>query len=154
LRSHTLILAALGALLVLIVVPSFALAATGGVCAECDDGAGGDGEEGAGGANSQLSLAELRGLARRVGFAKPTVAAAIAMAESSGQVRAINRNPKPRRSVDRGLFQINSRWHPEVSRRCAFEARCNARAALRISDGGRDWRQWTTWHSHAYEAYL
>ncbi|MGI8462055.1 MAG: hypothetical protein ACR2OC_10535 [Solirubrobacterales bacterium] len=65
------------------------------------------------------------------------------------------RRPQQEAALDRsGLFQINLRWHPEVSNRCAFDAGCNAREAFRISDGGRDWRQWSTWHSRAFEAYL
>ena len=129
-----------------------ALAGDGGICFDCEPPKPVEPEVTA----EVLTLRELRALARDVGFHKPKVAAAIAMAESSGVVRAVNKNPlrKPDYSVDRGLFQINSYWHPEVSRRCAFDARCNAEAAFEISDGGRNWRQWTTWHSGAYKAYL
>src|SRR5688500_12208472 len=38
----------------------------------------------------QLSLAELRNLADHIGFARPKLAAAIAMAESAGYVKARN----------------------------------------------------------------
>jgi hypothetical protein len=148
-RARKFILAATVALVVLVAVPAGAAAGNGGICAGCPPAGGGGGDE----AGEVLSLAELRSLTRRIGFAKPRVAAAIAMAESAGDSQAIGRNRRPR-STDRGLFQINSRWHAEVSDRCAFVARCNAREAFRISDGGRDWRQWSTWHNEAYEAYL
>ncbi len=37
---------------------------------------------------------------------------------------------------DRGLFQINRKYHPEVSDECAFDAECAARwTAQRIKDG-------------------
>lgn len=148
-RGRTLLAAA--ATLAAIAIPaSPARAGDGGVCFECEKPEETDGFE------EVLTLGELRTLARDVGFAKPKLAAAIAMAESSGYVRAVNRNRRrrPPRSIDRGLFQINSRWHPEVSRRCAFDALCNAEEAYRISEGGRDWHQWTTWHTGAYRAYL
>jgi hypothetical protein len=148
LRRNVLLAATLLAALVALASSGTATAGNGGVCFECEPAAGGPDP-----ADGVLSLRELRALTRDVGFVRPRVAAAIAMAESSGRVRAVGRNRKPR-SIDRGLFQINSRWHLEVSNACAFDARCNAEAAYRISEGGRDWDQWTTWHSGAYRAYL
>ena len=148
LRRNVLLGATVLATLVVLASSGTATAGNGGVCFECKPAAGGPDP-----ADGILSLRELRALTRKVGFVRPRVAAAIAMAESSGRVRAVGRNRKPR-SIDRGLFQINSRWHLEVSNACAFDARCNAEAAYRISEGGRDWRQWTTWHSGAYRAYL
>lgn len=148
-RTRKLVYAAALLAVLTALVPSVSVAAdSGGVCFDCKPPAGGPAP-----ADGVLSLRQLRALTRDVGFVKPRRAAAIAMAESSGRVRAVGRNRKPR-STDRGLFQINSRWHLEVSNACAFDARCNAEAAYRISDGGRDWSQWTTWHSGAYKAYL
>jgi hypothetical protein len=72
------------------------------------------------------------------------MADAIANAESSRNTKARNVNPDAHRSVDRGWFQINSYWHPEVSDACAYNAFCSARAAYRISKGGTDWSQWAT----------
>ena len=131
-------------------------AGTGGVCPDCDEPAKPgepDAEQTPTPGDEQLSLRQLRRLTRDVGFKSPKVAAAIAMAESSGDPLAVGINRKPR-SRDRGLFQINSRWHPEVSDRCAFDVRCNAEEAYRISDGGRDWGAWSTWHNGAYKQYL
>ena len=152
LRRSKLPVAAIALVLFALAIPAAATAADGGVCFDC----GPDKPEaevtptpGA----SQYTLRQLRRLARQVGFRKPKLAAAIAMAESSGDPLAVGINRKPR-SRDRGLFQINDRWHPEVTNRCAFDARCNAEAALEISEGGRDWRQWSTWHNGAYKAYL
>lgn len=136
-------------------VPTAASAGNGGVCFDCDkpDKPGPEAEETPTPSPAQYTLRDLRRLARQMGFRKPKVAAAIAMAESSGDPLAVGKNRKPK-SKDRGLFQINDRWHPEVSDRCAFDARCNAREAFRISEGGRDWRQWSTWHNGAYKQYL
>jgi len=125
--------------------PAAAAASDGGVCVECP---GGDEE-----VSEILDIRELRQLAREVGFREPKLAAAIAMAESGGLVRARNRNRRPP-SVDRGLFQINSRWHPEVTRACAYDPRCNAEAAWQISDGGRDWSEWSSYRERSYRAFL
>lgn len=139
-------------------MPAIAHAGSGGVCAACEPEKPVQGTEGAAPdakpERQVLSLRQLRGLARRTGFHRPRLAAAIAMAESSGDTRARHRNRHRHRSIDRGLFQINSRWHPDVSKRCAFDPECNAREALRISAGGRDWSPWTVWHTKAYRQYL
>jgi hypothetical protein len=140
------------AFLLALCVPAAAHAGSdGGVCAGCPGGGAGGGEIGE--AGESFELPELRRLTREVGFREPRLAAAIAMAESGGLVRAKNRNRRPR-SVDRGLFQINSHWHPEVTRACAFDALCNARAALRISRGGRDWSEWNAYRNRSYRAFL
>jgi hypothetical protein len=151
----TLLAATMLAAFALVAIPAAAASAgtggSGGVCFDCDPPKPPAGEPEP--TDGVLTLRQLRQLTRDVGFAKPRLAAAIAMAESSGDTQAVGHNRKPR-STDRGLFQINSRWHFEVSDRCAFDARCNAEAALRISEGGRDWHQWSTWHNGAYKAYL
>ena len=151
-RPLKLTAAALVLALVALAIPSVASAGTGGVCVDCDEEKP-EAEQTPTPDPAQYTLRDLRALARDVGFAKPKVAAAIAMAESSGDPLAVGRNRKPR-SRDRGLFQINDRWHPEVSNRCAFVPRCNAKEALRISNGGRNWRQWSTWHNGAYKQFL
>jgi len=157
LRLPKLLVAATFAVLALAIPAAPVWAADGGVCADCDagkpDDPGPEADQTPTPAQSQYTRRDLRNLAREVGFRKPKVAAAIAMAESSGDPRAVGVNRKPR-SRDRGLFQINDRWHPEVSDRCAFDARCNAEAAYEISKGGRDWRQWSTWHNGAYKEFL
>ncbi len=76
-------------------------------------------------------------------------AVAVAWAESSGITNARNVNSDSHRSVDRGLWQINSYWHREVSDACADDPACAAKAAFRISNGGGDWSQWATWPSPA-----
>ena len=147
-----ILLATLAATALFALPAGAAFGGDGGICFACEPKP----DPSPPGSNSAavLSIGELRDLTRSLGFADAKLAAAVAMAESSGRVRARNRNEGKRPSVDRGLFQINSRWHPEVSRACAFRARCNARAALRISDGGRDWRQWAAWHNQSYKQFM
>lgn len=44
--------------------------------------------------------------------------------------------------VDRGLFQINSHFHPEVPASCAYDVYCGTRAAMKIY---QDWGGWDAW---------
>src|SRR6266513_3031669 len=79
------------------------------------------------------------------------ISVAVAEAESAGwtHARLINTDC----SVDRGLWQINSYWHGEVSDACAFDPTCNAQATHTIwANGG--WTQWTTYNNGAYQAHM
>lgn len=67
-------------------------------------------------------------------------AAEIAMAESSGNPNAVSP------TSDYGLFQINSS-HGALA---TLNPYGNARAAVAISDDGRDWSAWTTFRTGAY----
>ena len=53
-----------------------------------------------------------------------------------------------------GIFQINLRAHPEVSRACAQDPFCAAKAAYRISSNGTNFTPWTVYTSGAYRQYL
>lgn len=72
-------------------------------------------------------------------------AVAVALAESGGDSAALNVNTDRYRSRDRGLWQINDHWHPEVSDAMAFSPASAAAAAYRISAKGTNWDQWSTW---------
>ena len=57
-------------------------------------------------------------------------------------------------SDDRGLWQINSHYHSEVSDACAFQVQCNTAAAFLISDKGRNWSAWAPYNSGAWAGYI
>jgi len=76
------------------------------------------------------------------------MAAAIALAESGGRSTASHRNSDG--SIDRGLWQINS-THGAMS---TFNPLGNARAAVSISGGGRNWNPWTVFRTGAYKKFL
>lgn len=76
------------------------------------------------------------------------MAAAIAMAESSGRSDAINHNTNG--TVDRGAWQINS-IHGPLS---TLNPIGNVKAAIAISRNGTDWTPWTTFNTGAYKQYL
>jgi hypothetical protein len=52
------------------------------------------------------------------------------------------------------MWQINNYWHPEVSDSCAYDSKCNARAAKKISSGGSNWTPWATYNGGAYKSHL
>ncbi len=109
------------------------------------------GARGAGG----LALA-----ATQAGFSGPglRLAVAVGLAESGGNPTARNPNPPtpgcPHGSTDRGAWQLNNCYHPEVPDACADDLACAAQATYRISAAGKHWGEWTTYTSGAYRAQL
>ncbi|HXM54533.1 MAG TPA: peptidoglycan DD-metalloendopeptidase family protein [Candidatus Dormibacteraeota bacterium] len=102
-----------------------------------------------------LGVQDLVALAQAAGTGgDPQVAAAIALAESGGDPTAVGVNSDQWRSRDRGLWQINDHWHPEVSDACAFDPGCSARAAYAISNGWTDFSAWATFQSGAYQRFM
>lgn len=65
-------------------------------------------------------------------------AVAVALAESGGNPGASNTNSNG--TVDRGLWQINSSHGADST----FDPQANARAAIRLSNNGKDWSPWCT----------
>jgi len=80
------------------------------------------------------------------------ISIAVALAESQGWTRAVLINTDCSR--DRGVWQINSYWHSEVSDDQAFDPAGCATAAYNISSGGSDWTPWTTYNNGAYQQYM
>ena len=87
------------------------------------------------GSAARISMSSVASYWKRAGGSTSScpTAVAVAWAESRGDTTAKGYNSN---SIDRGLWQINNYWHRDVSDSCAFDAGCNARAALRISSGG------------------
>jgi hypothetical protein len=115
-----------------------------------------------------MSKDQIFQLATRIGFADPNLAAAIAMAESSGdagnshivsqaQADAWNAlHPLNRHGPERsfGLWQINTIAHPNYDEHLLLDPEYNARAALTLSNGGTDWHQWGAFTDGRYKRYL
>ncbi len=99
-------------------------------------------------------------VASRAGFSgdRLVTAVAVGMGESSCRPDAQNANGPtkgcPNGSVDRGLWQINSCWHPSVSKSCAYDAQCNANAAYRISAKGTNFKPWVAYTNGSYRNHL
>lgn len=82
------------------------------------------------------------------------VGCAIVAAESGRDTAAKYENEDEWHSLDRGMWEINDHWHPEVSDECAYDAVCSTREAFRISDGGTDYSPWSTYVNGAYEKHM
>ena len=99
-------------------------------------------------------------VASRAGFSgdRLVTAVAVGMGESACRPDAVNSNGPtkgcPNGSVDRGLWQINSCWHPSVSKSCAYDAQCNANAAYRISAKGSNFKPWVAYTNGSYRNYV
>lgn len=92
--------------------------------------------------SGSLGCAGLESLWRDAGGASwaAFTAAEIAIAESGGNQYATGA------AGERGYWQI----HPDHGSLSTYDAYGNARAAVIISDDGRNWSPWTTWTSGAY----
>ena len=99
----------------------------------------------------KLTIGELRELAARMGFPDPRLAAAIAMAESSGIVKNVGDRHL---GVSIGLWQINMRAHPQFSRSELETEEGNARAALVVSRNGTNWRPWSAYRERKHVPFL
>jgi hypothetical protein len=108
-------------------------------------------------ANMQLSPAQIAQYAYQAGFRGTGLinAIAIALAESGGQTHGKdNVNTDQWKSRDRGLYQINSHWHAEVTDQCAYNPICASGAAFRISSKGSNFGAWSTFNSKVYLIYV
>ena len=103
---------------------------------------------------SQLKENPVREEIQRVFGSNWELAYAVMMSESSGRVKVTNTNTDMHNSIDRGLFQINSYWHPDVSIECAFDMVCNIQEAYRISNGGTNWQPWYGYTHGHYRKFL
>jgi hypothetical protein len=106
------------------------------------------------GSAGSLTPGQLGELAGRAGFGSSSGAVAVAVAEAESGGRPGARHVNDDGSVDRGLWQINARAHPEVSDSCAYDPACSAQAAYAISDHGANWTPWTTYKTGAYLAFM
>ncbi len=102
--------------------------------------------------SGKLTDVELARLVTDAGFANREVAIAVILAESGGDPLAKNVNSPT--SIDRGLWQISSKWHPEVADDCAYDPACSTQKAKRISNGGVDYTQWTAFTKGTYAQFI
>lgn len=80
---------------------------------------------------------------KKVGIDEYKVWALLTMCENRSwnkEATLINRGGEL--GIDRGLWQINSKFHPEVSNSCAYDYRCSTKEAIRIIKE-RGFKEWT-----------
>jgi Lysozyme like domain len=105
-------------------------------------------------AGQHYSALQIAQVAKNNGFTGNglVISVAVSEAESSGWTQAVLVDSDCSR--DRGLWQINSFWHSEVSDAQAFDPNGAASAAFRISSSGNDWTPWTTFDNGAYQQFM
>src|SRR5258705_11308066 len=99
-------------------------------------------------------MSSLKDILYKAGFRGHALnmAYAIVMEESGGRANAKN-SVGNSAGVGRGIFQINSYYHSEVSDAEAFDPLRAAKAAFRISHGGRNWSAWSTYDNGSYKKF-
>ncbi len=103
---------------------------------------------------AQLSRAQVQSYAAGAGFSGSALSTILAISQAESGFNTVARGVNTDGSVDRGLYQINNRYHPEVSDSCAYDPVCSSQAAFRISNSGRSFTPWSTYTSGAYRQYL
>lgn len=104
---------------------------------------------------AQLTQDQLNQYAQQAGFTGQSLQdiVAIAMAESGGNTLASNTVGNSA-GTDRGVLQINSFFHPDVTDACAYDPACSFRSAFNISNQGTNFNPWVTFTSGAYKKFL
>ncbi len=105
-------------------------------------------------AGEQLTYKQALALCWVVGYRKEalTTAVAVMCAESGRYVGAYHVNDDG--STDRGLFQINDRFHTSLSDEEAYQAKPNAAYAFDLSKGGLNWSPWAAYNSGAHLKFV
>lgn len=80
---------------------------------------------------------------RRAGMDSDKVALLISC-ESGWREDAMLINKGGSLGVDLGLWQINTKFHPEVSKSCSLDYKCATLAAIKIwNDSGKSFKEWS-----------
>ena len=99
---------------------------------------------------SNISTEQARQYAQSAGFTGNGLdtIVAIATCESGLNPNATNTvGNTPQGSMDRGILQFNNYWHKDVSDACAFNPQCAFQQAYRVSQGGTNFSQWSTYQN-------
>jgi len=106
-------------------------------------------------AGARLSFSQIRDIAHQAGFPDPDIAAAVALAESSGiptrvhDTRGIPQEQLPKGTTNEwsvGLWQINLLAHKAFQGWDLTDPIQNARAALIVRASPRGWKNWSTFN--------
>ena len=104
---------------------------------------------------STISFIGLAEMLQEAGFAPGTSTVngcSIVCAESGRNPLAKHVNTDG--SIDRGLWQINDKAHPDVTDQAAYDPVQATAAAFSISHQGTDYGAWSTWNNGAYKPHV
>lgn len=105
---------------------------------------------------AKLSAGQIATVAGQAGFRgqDQVIAVAVALAESGGNPDATNQNTDSHRSVDYGLWQINSYWNADTLRMGNWrDPVTNGKMAYSIFKS-RGWRDWVTYKTGRYNQFM
>ncbi len=101
-----------------------------------------------------LSVAQAQGYAQAAGFTGNGLSIIVAIAQAESGLNTNAKNVNTDGSIDRGIVQINNKWHPEVSDACAYDPACAFQSAYKISSKGTNFSPWATYTSGKYTQYM
>lgn len=101
-----------------------------------------------------ISVALARQYASQAGFAGNGIDIIVAIAQAESSLNTSAQHTNSDGSLDRGILQINSRYHSEVTDSCAYDAACSFQQGYRISSQGTNFNAWSTYTSGAYLRYM
>jgi murein DD-endopeptidase MepM/ murein hydrolase activator NlpD len=103
---------------------------------------------------SPISNADAVRFAQSAGFTGDGLLTIVAIAHAESSLVPDARNRNTDGSIDRGILQINDRWHAEVSDAQADNPATAFKAGYQISFRGTNFTPWSTYTSGAYKKYL
>lgn len=80
------------------------------------------------------------------------LAYAVMMSESRGVSTARNINANG--NIDNGYWQINNRYHPNITLECTQNVKCSTEYAYQLSKGGTDWNAWYGYKNGGYLTFM
>ncbi len=86
--------------------------------------------------NKQQITDLIKSIAGEYGI-NPDKAVQVAVNESSLDPNCVHKNSDRRKTIDRGLYQINNFWHAEISDKCCFDPECATRFFCKMAKAGR-----------------
>jgi len=101
-----------------------------------------------------LSAEQIAEVAISVGFNGQglVIAVSVALAESSGNANATSHNPDG--GTNTGLWQIDTKAHPQWTEAQLKNAITNAHAAFSVSSSGTNWSAWQTFTQGTYQKFV
>lgn len=98
-----------------------------------------------------ISIDQARQYAANAGFTGLALDIIVAIAQAESNLEpTIDHTDPGGFGVDRGILQINSFWHPEVTTAAAHDPQTAFVEGFRISDNGTNFSEWNTFLNKAY----
>src|SRR5271157_502360 len=101
-----------------------------------------------------ISVAQARAYASAAGFSANALDTIVAIAQAESSLNTLAQHTNSDGSIDRGILQINSRWHAEVSDSQAYDPESAFAQGYRISSSGTNFTAWSIYNNKSYLRYM